>query len=312
MDGRHAVPAVDAIDYLSAQLNILERRIYALRASPDSDRRPDWAAFLSFATAGEAHRALRALRRAARRGVSLAAEHEYSLPGGGGGSTAVAALGAKPCPAPVDMVWSNVGMSPAERAARRAAALAGTAGITLAWTAFAAAAGALSDLRTLVGGDGSARAWLADHPGAQVIWVGFVIPGAVSLANVALPHALRGLTLAVQGTRSRQGVERSVLRKLYSLFLYQLFVVSLVGSLLASRGDGGGNGSSDSGAAGRNGSTTTVFLDGDFLSDRRLTLAIAGLASKSNLYINYLSACLAGYGLELIQGVPLIQQYLRR
>ena len=54
------------------------------------------------------------------------------------------------------------------------------------------------------------------------------------------------------------------------------------------------------------------MIDPDHGGERRLTLAIVGLASKSNLYMNYLSTMLAGYGIEIIQGFSLINAYVRR
>ncbi|KAI9365416.1 hypothetical protein DFJ73DRAFT_263409 [Zopfochytrium polystomum] len=312
----------DAIDHYTAQLNSLERRIYSIRATPDVDQRPDWAAFVSFPTAGAAYRALRILN--GRTSIDVPMHPVFPEADDFGESNSEKAvfdpsttwvsplaklasegpaITVKPCPDTRDILWPNLSMSPTERSARRAISVITLAWVILTWTVLAIILGALSDLRALVGRNKAAKKWLRENPAFQVFWMGVLLPGTLTMINTLLPYVLRWFSYMIQGSRSRQSIELSVLWKIFALSVYQLFVMALVGSLVASSSSSSSNDSSMS---------PEWKIVAEYLYEQKLTLAIAGLASKSNLYMTYLSACLAGWSLEIIQALPLIRLHLQR
>ncbi|KAJ3326121.1 hypothetical protein HDU76_012989 [Blyttiomyces sp. JEL0837] len=271
---------VDAIDHWGRELNRLEEKIYALRAKPDSDRTANSAGFVSFSTVKGAHSTAKTLRS----NPTLMTTR----------GKLIAPPSVKVSPDFSQIIWDNIGITPAERYTRRLVALGFTLGLIVGWTFLVGGIGLLSDLKTLFKGNDAAVTWLNDHQQFVVFVQAFAAPVLLAIANILLPIVLSILT-KIQGSSSIQGVNKSVLYKLFAFFVYQIFVVALISQIAAAFKATDNVG----------GSITDVYK-------RRITQAISGLANSSNLYLNTLSTFTAGYGIEIIQGVPLLMNFIRR
>ncbi|KAI9340038.1 hypothetical protein DFJ73DRAFT_628208 [Zopfochytrium polystomum] len=282
---------VDAIEYLGSELNRLEEEIYKERAKPDSNRKATSAGFVSFPSISAAHMASRKLR--ANIGgldfTSNATQMSSSLAG-----TAATPPNFRQCPQFGDITWDSIGNPPPLRVTYRMIALGGFVALTIVWTAITSAIASLSDLQSTFKSYPSVVDWLQRNQSFTVIVQAFLSPILLAIANYILPQVLRLLTW-LQGVRSKQGMDKSVLLKLFAFFVYQIFVVSVVGSVIGAKTAG----------------VNDPGLVTDFYK-KQLTDAISGLAKKSNLYITYLLAYFSGYGIEMAQVVPLAKSFIMR
>jgi hypothetical protein len=187
----------------------------------------------------------------------------------------------KLCPAFDDIIWENIGVGPVEKKSRRLIALGMTVGITIGWTAFVALSQGVAELGTYV-----------DSPVGAML-TAFMGPLIASLCNVLLPHILR-IVCRLQGVVSKSGIEKSALYKYFLFQIYQLVVrigmkiVTVFIQILIS-------GKSDKQIA-------DTFLR-DFISS---------FSSLSTFYVSFIAGGYTFYGIEIIQGGPLIINFLKK
>ncbi|KAJ1548292.1 hypothetical protein HK405_003793 [Cladochytrium tenue] len=281
---------VDAIGFLSGELNRLEEEIYRERAAPDNSRRPTSAGFVSFPTIQAAHAVARRLRPnlGGLDFVSASTLQSPVLPAGSGTPPFF-----RQCPPFDDVMWDSIGRPTTLRVTYRMIAVAGFAGLTVGWTFLTLGIDSLSDLQTTFANSPAVLLWLNNNPTLTVILQAFLSPILLAIASALLPIVITFLT-KLQGVRSSQGLQKSVLYKLFVFYVYQIFVFSIFSSVIK---------------ASNSGSTSTNITD---LLKKRVTDAIRGLADNSNLYITYLLAYFTGYGMEIAQGVPLLKSFIKR
>lgn len=192
---------VDAIDYLTNRIEILESEIRMQRESVDN-RNPMAYGFASYKTIDEAH------------------------------SLAYAAKGKKPngarlrlSPKPSDLLWKNLGMTPSLRRYRRIINNLWVALLTVAWIVpNALIAVFLTDLSKL------GRVWpafqteLEAHQNGWAAVQGVLAPALTSLFYFFLPSIFRKLS-ARAGDVSKTSRERHVIHKLYAFFVFNNLVV---------------------------------------------------------------------------------------
>ncbi|KAJ3191654.1 hypothetical protein HK101_007518 [Irineochytrium annulatum] len=276
---------VDAISYLGGEIRQLEDEIYALRARPESECKPNSSAFVSFDTIKAAHSAGRKLR-----------ENPAIMTISG---KVITPPTVKLSPPLEEIIWDNIGIPLAARLPRRLIALGLTIGLTIAWTFFVAAVGSLSDLTTMFRSNPGALNWLIDpkHQAFVVFLQGFLAPFVMAVANILLPIALRIIT-KVQGVTSTHGVEKSVLYKFFVFQVYQVFVFAIyIGVTKAYQ------------SLAQDSNPPGTVLDS---TKYAISQAVSGVANNSNFYITLLATYFAGYGIEIIQGVPLLMNFAKR
>ncbi|KAJ3031896.1 UNVERIFIED_CONTAM: hypothetical protein HDU68_010855 [Siphonaria sp. JEL0065] len=271
---------VDAIRFLGDTLNDLEEKIYFYRAQPDSEHAVNSSGFASYDNVIDAHEAAQ--------GFSISSVF------GKKSSRNANALNVKLSPKFDDIIWENIGINQAERFTRRMFGLGMTVGISVGWILLAGLISSLSNLSSLFAGNKPTLDWLAANPKAKAFLQSYLAPILLAVLNYLLPIVLR-LTTVWQGAKSHAGVERSVLYKLFTFYMIQIFLFAAVSALI------------------------TAFKqqvpDGVSITDElklQITGAITGLAGNSNFYIALLASYYAGYGIEIIQGIPLVLNFIKR
>ncbi|KAI8836718.1 hypothetical protein BJ741DRAFT_181995 [Chytriomyces cf. hyalinus JEL632] len=272
--------SVDAIQFLGDRLNELEEKIYQIRAQPDADHPANSAGFASYENVIKAHEVAQHWGAASRKFTKSDAM--------------LKPISAKLSPKFDDIIWDNIGMAPAERATRRLVALGLTAGISVGWVIVAGLITPLSNLTTVFSNNPSVVAWLAANPRVTSFLQTFLVPVLLAILNFLLPIVLKIVT-RMQGAKSNAGVERSVLYKLFTFNMVQIFLFTAGSALLT---------------AYRQPRIEGVSITDDFKF--KITGAITGLAGNSNFYISVLASYYAGYGIEIIQGLPLVGSFIRR
>ncbi|KAJ3074115.1 hypothetical protein HDU98_012053 [Podochytrium sp. JEL0797] len=268
--------SVDAITFLGDSINALEEKIYFIRAQPDHEHPVNSAGFVSYGNVLDAHEAAQAFT-----GVSTS-------------KSVVATLNAKLAPKFDDILWENIGMAPAERYSRRMLALGLTVGISIGWILLAGLIASLSNLNSVFSSNQVVLDWLAANPEPKALLQSYAAPILLAVLNYLLPIVLR-ITTILQGAKSNAGVERSVLYKLFTFYMIQIFLFAAVSAIIA---------------AYKQPSTDGMSITDEF--KWRVTGAISGLTNNSNFYIALLSTYYAGYGIEIIQGLPLVMNFIKR
>ncbi|KAI8614751.1 hypothetical protein BC830DRAFT_1125945 [Chytriomyces sp. MP71] len=280
LPARPASGGVDTIAALGSKLNDLEEQIYRIRAQPDSSHPVNSAGFASYNTVVQSHTACQALGLSAR---SFTKTEAMLKP-----------VTVKLSPSFHEIIWENIGIAPAERLTRRYIALGLTVGISVGWVIVAGLITSLSNLNSAFSSNANVLAWIKANPTGTAFIQSFLVPVLLAVLNYLLPIALR-ITTRLQGAKSTSGLDRSVLYKLFTFYMVQVFLYAAGSALL------------------------TAFKqprpDGVSITDNfkfQVTGAITGLASNSSFYISLLASYYAGYGIEIIQGLPLIDNFIRR
>ncbi|KAJ3304034.1 hypothetical protein HDV03_003148 [Kappamyces sp. JEL0829] len=184
-----------------------------------------------------------------------------------------------------DILWENIGVAPPLKKTRALIANGILAALILGWVAIQAFIGGLANsLLPITNSKAVSTPFV-------IFCLAFVAPLLLSLLNSLLPTFLR-LIARLQGVYSESGVERSSLYKYYVFQIYQLltqiatsFIVPYFYSIL--------KGESPS-------------------LDSLLKSISTSFVSKSSYFIPFICAGYSSYGLEIIQGYPLIRNYIRR
>ncbi|KAJ3141415.1 hypothetical protein HK100_007045 [Physocladia obscura] len=273
---------VDAIAFLGSRLNNLEEQIYSIRAQPQSMHTINSSGFVSYDNVVHANEAAQSFDV-----VNVVNFNKK-------GWKNLESMTVKLSPDFDDIIWENVGIIASERYTRRLFAAGLTVGISVSWVLLAGLITSLSNLSNVFSGDAAVVAWLAANPKAKAFLQSYLVPVLTAILNFLLPIALRHTTV-LQGAKSRAGVERSVIYKLFLFYMVQIFLFAAVSALW------------------------TAFKQpvtaGDSITDEfkfKITGAITGLANNSNFYIALLATYYSGYGIEIIQGVPLVMKFIRR
>ncbi|KAJ3097323.1 hypothetical protein HDU96_000420 [Phlyctochytrium bullatum] len=270
---------VDAISHLSQQINELEERIYKTRARQDTEFRTTASAFVAFDSVKAAHSAARKVWE----NPTLLLQHNVISP-----------PKVKLAPAVSEVLWDNVSLSAPERWPRRLIALGLTLGLTIAWLFFVTVVSTLEDLRTLFKSNAKVLEFLDRNRQFTVVLQGFLAPVILAVAFALLPIVLRFIT-RFQGVSSTHGLEKSVLYKLFFFQVYQVFVTiafkTLLGVFQADK---------------------TQQQNVTDLYRKTLTDALVQIGSRSTYYITLFATYFAGYGIEIIQLVPFIMNFIKR
>ncbi|KAI9335094.1 hypothetical protein BDR26DRAFT_805084, partial [Obelidium mucronatum] len=271
---------VDAIKFLGDNLKELEEKIYFYRAQPDSEHSVNSSGFVSYDNVVDAHEAAQ--------GFSINSVFSKKS------SRNANALNVKLSPKFDDIIWDNIGINQAERFTRRMFGLGLTIGISIGWVLLAGLISSLSNLSNIFAGNQATLDWLAQNPKAKAFLQSYLAPILLAVLNYLLPIVLRMATVW-QGAKSHAGVERSVLYKLFTFYMIQIFLFAAVSALITAY--------------------KQRVPDGVSITDElklQITGAITGLASNSNFYIALLASYYAGYGIEIIQGIPLVVNFIKR
>ncbi|ORY50056.1 DUF221-domain-containing protein [Rhizoclosmatium globosum] len=265
--------------FLGDSLNELEEKIYFLRAQPDSEHPVTSAAFVSYDNVVASHEAAQSFTL-----DSLGSKKKKN----------VALLNAKLSPQFDDILWENIGIPQAERYTRRMFALGLTVGISVGWVLLSGFITSLSNLSNFFAHNQAALDWLAANPKVKDFLQSYLAPILLAVLNFLLPIVLR-ITTVLQGAKSHAGAERSVLYKLFTFYMIQIFLFAAVSALIT---------------AYYQPQPAGVSITDEF--KLQVTGAITGLANNSNFYITLLASYYAGYGIEIIQGVPLVLSFIKR
>ena len=192
---------VDAIDYLTARIQRLEKEIHRTRASIDKrDAMP--YGFASYDSVEDAH------------GLAYAARNKHP----NGTSIELA-------PRPSDIIWKNLPMTPKARKARAMVNNMWVALLTLIWIApNALIAVFLANLNNLALVWPAFNTQLRAHPKTWAVVQGVASPLVTTLFYIILPKLFRRLAMQA-GDTTKTSRDRHVLSKLYAFFVFNNLVV---------------------------------------------------------------------------------------
>jgi hypothetical protein len=199
---------VDAIDYLTARIQRLEKEIHRTRASIDKrDAMP--YGFASYDSVEDAH------------GVAFSARNKHP----NGTSIELA-------PRPSDLIWKNLALTPKGRKARAFANNMWITLLTLLWIApNALIAVFLANLNNLALVWKSFDTQLHAHPKTWAVVQGVASPLITTLFYIILPKLFRRLAIQA-GDTTKTSRDRHVLSKLYFFFVFNnLIVFSVFGAV---------------------------------------------------------------------------------
>ncbi|KAJ3407426.1 hypothetical protein HDV05_005417 [Chytridiales sp. JEL 0842] len=276
----------DAIEYYGQQLREFEAEIYKTRAQIETTWKPTASGFVSFASVASAHTSAQKLKSNPTLVTSTLQKSSMNA------TNVLVPPKIKLSPDFDEIIWENVIISPPLRLTRRLIALGLAVGLTIGWTFFCGFLSGTANLVVFFRGIPEVRDWFIRNP-AIAGTLQFIIPSVLlAVANAILaPMALR-IICRLQGVSSTHGVEKSVLYKLFVFQVYQVFIVIIIPILFAP-------------VDGSNPNVVDIYK-------ARITDALNSLANNSSLYIASLFALVSGYGIELIQGVPLIINFIQR
>jgi calcium permeable stress-gated cation channel len=174
------------------------------------DKQFDNAGFILFANVKGAHSASRYIRS----NPTLLAQTNFAS--------------FKICPPFQDIIWDNIGITPTEKYSRRVLTFGLWIVLAFSWTAITAAISSLSNLQVLFKSNQSALNWLAANKTFVLFWTSVVVPSLLAVATALLPIVLTFLS-KIQGVKSEQGVQKSVLYKHFGFQVITTLSVTLTG-----------------------------------------------------------------------------------
>lgn len=190
----------------------------------------------------------------------------------------------KLCPTALDIVWENIGLSPAAKKSKSYLATGLYIVLVISWVFLMAFISSMTNLIS--------TSTLPASLGGLVAFLNSIIaPLLAAILNALLPMFLRKIT-KLQGVKSISGIERSSLYK-YFVFMGYQFIVIIATSVITSFIIGV--------LGGKIGEIQTL-----------LTQISQALAAKSTYFITLTVTSFAGFGIEIIQGAPLIITWLKR
>eukprot|EP00842_Homolaphlyctis_polyrhiza_P004817 jgi/Hompol1/5336/HPOL_001231-RA len=268
---------VDSIDYSKKELHRLERDIFELRAQGDQYFKPNSSAFILFETIKGAHST----------GHKMAGFINASAR-----TQSIKPPSFKLSPHFEHLIWDNVGINPALLNTRRLIALGLLVALAVSWTFVQTFVKGISSLDTISQYSPSLADYISNHKAADVFVKIIVGPCLTALLNFLLPMALR-LVAQLQGVKSIPGVAKSVLYKFFAFQVYNVVIVGMIGfagvKLLV-----------------------TKFVSGNTPYKQLWQEVATDIVTSSTALIYYLLAGYTAYGVELIQGAPLVIGYIKR
>ncbi|KAH9265485.1 hypothetical protein BASA83_011080 [Batrachochytrium salamandrivorans] len=164
--------------------------------------------------------------------------------------------------------------------------------ITIGWTFFQAFLGTLITIESIASYSPAVAGFISRNQALNVIVKSFVGPGLVALSNILLPMALR-VVARTQGVVSVSGVEKSVLYKYFVFQVYNQLIINVVG------------------ITGVKGVWNALTNGGG--SNKQIWQQVAtDIVARGNVVLLYIIAGYTSYGVEIIQGAPLVIGYIKR
>ncbi|KAJ1970760.1 hypothetical protein H4R35_005674, partial [Dimargaris xerosporica] len=264
---------VDAIEYYTEQLEELQSEIRAQRERISANSPLNYA-FVAYASAYDAHMALKSIRK-----------------GGTGNARIQAAL----APHPRDIIWENLTLPPAAKATRKTLM---RIAIFLFCCAATVPTSLLSMVTTVPGITGlfpESKPWFDGNPQFASFWQTLISPLILAIYFMILPFFFRMLS-RLQGITTKTAVERAVMKKMYLYWMFsQVIVFTLMGVLTQLVADVQSN-------------KKTVAQ----LFENLVPNIVSSLNLTSSFWINYISLRWINNTLELVQLISLLIIFSRR
>ncbi|KAJ5584435.1 uncharacterized protein N7459_004235 [Penicillium hispanicum] len=198
---KHPDGKVDAIDYLTIRIRVLEEEIKHGRASIDR-RNPMPYGFASWENIEQAHAVAWTARRKHPKGTTI-----------------------QLAPRPSDLIWENLPLSPQSRKWKRFANFIWVTLLTVVWIVpNALIAVFLSDLSNLGTVWPAFQTSLSAYPNVWAAVQGIASPAVTSLVYIVLPIIFRRLSVQ-GGSKTKTSRERHVLGQLYAFFVFNNLIV---------------------------------------------------------------------------------------
>ncbi|KAK5672208.1 hypothetical protein BDV3_000727 [Batrachochytrium dendrobatidis] len=268
---------VDSIDYYGKEIRRLESEIYEMRSKGDDYYKANSSAFISFDSIKGAHSAANKLAGFIKTTMR---------------TQMIAPPRFKVSPNFEHLIWENVGVMSAIRNTRRLIAFGMLAAITIGWTFFQAFLGTLVTIESISAYSPGIANFISRNQGLNVIVKSFVGPGLVALSNILLPMALR-VVARTQGVVSGPGVEKSVLYKYFVFQVYNQLIINVVGITGVK-------------------SIWTALTAGSVSNNLIWQQVATDIVARGNVVLLYIIAGYTSYGVEIIQGAPLVIGYIKR
>ncbi|RKP39464.1 hypothetical protein BJ085DRAFT_18623, partial [Dimargaris cristalligena] len=200
---------VDAIAYYTEQLEDIEQSIKAQRSNLHLSA-PTSYAFVAYASAYDAHTALKTLRK------SGTGNQKFLI---------------NAAPAPRDIIWPNLVLTPAATGSRKTL-------IRVLFTLFCCFATIPTSLLSLITSVSSLRQlfpetqpWFDANPKLASFWQTLITPFFLAVYFMMLPFFFR-LMARYQGIHTKTAVERSMMKKTYIFLMFSQVVVFTITSVL--------------------------------------------------------------------------------
>jgi hypothetical protein len=263
---------VDSIDFYKKELLEIEEKIYRERAKRDADFLPDSSVFVAYADLIQAHTNAKKLIHPFSRNAIYQFFNPHPT--------------VKLCPDFDDIIWENIGLTPAVKRTRKLIATAIQVGLTIGWVFLGTLLGYMSNS---VNFDFLPR----EFSGLGVFLQSIMVPVFTAILNILLPIFLRRIAI-LQGVVSVSGVERSALMKYFVFQVYQYFIQ--IGS-----------------------STIPPFVQAFFsgkADSREFETLFKALTSNavasSYFFVTLIASGITFYGIEIIQAAPLILTFVKK
>ncbi|KAI8804347.1 hypothetical protein BJ742DRAFT_776203 [Cladochytrium replicatum] len=284
---------VDSISFCGDKLHKLEDKIYDVRSKGEAVFEPDSSAFVLFDKIRDMHVAARKIA-ANKAGVPIK-------------TGVVAPPAIKPCPSLDDLIWENIGLHPAVKISRRGVVYGIVTGLVIVWNIILVIVGAAVSLDSIENWFPQYKPWIESATWFQVLIKSVLAPVTLAILSAMLPKVLRWLA-RFQGVTTFSGVEKSTLLKLFFFQVYQvLFLVTLKSVADALITDL----KTTAEQLASTGQVDFSKFGGDYFI-LKLNNAATGFVKNSSFYVALLATYLTSYGIEIVQGVPLLKWMAKR
>jgi hypothetical protein len=263
---------VDSIDFYKKELVDIEERIYKERAKRDADFLPDSSVFVAYPDLIQAHTNAKKLIHPFSRNAIYQFFNPHPT--------------VKLCPEFDDIIWENIGLTPAVKRTRKLIATAIQIGLTIGWVFVGTMLGYMSNA---INFDFLPR----EFSGFGVFLQSIMVPVFTAILNILLPIFLRRIAI-LQGVVSVSGVERSALMKYFVFQVYQYFIQIGSSTIPA---------------------FVRIFFSGKVDSQQFEALFKAltsNAVASSYFFVTLIASGITFYGIEIIQGAPLVLTFLKK
>ncbi|KAJ3228140.1 hypothetical protein HK099_006020, partial [Clydaea vesicula] len=281
---------VDTIEFASEKINSLETSIYDLRVYGAKKLKRDCSAFVSFDSISSCHQAAKSLDNPNSTNGIFDKKNLNNLMGPNNLKKFVETR-VKLCPDYEDIIWSNIGLSKAIINTRRLFTAALFIGLIFGWTFLVGFVTAITQVETFKHIPALYN-FIETHQAATIFFSSILGPLLFATLNLLLPIILRYLTM-LQGVKSYQGVEKSVLKKYFFFLIYQFFLTTGVTTLIFTYFTSFKI--NFNGAGQQTGLYYTLFMP-----------IAAGFLKFSTTFVILASQSLTGYTMEIAQVFPLL------